>query len=121
MHPQWESGIATGGSLHVTRSRPRPFRRALPALVAAAALTATACGSAASPESSAPSRPPVTLPSLDTPAPGPAPGPVTVPPAASASVLPAVEVIEVATGRTVNLETLAPSSRPVLLWFWAPH
>ena len=35
------------------------------------------------------------------------------------SVLPDVTVDNVA-GGTTNLATLAPSPRPILLWFWAP-
>ena len=35
--------------------------------------------------------------------------------------LPAVDVIDVATGSTVNTGTLLPASKPVLVWFWAPH
>lgn len=40
---------------------------------------------------------------------------------ASDSVLPAVEVIEVTTEERVNLASLVPNDKPILLWFWAPH
>lgn len=37
------------------------------------------------------------------------------------SDIPAVEVTDLATGTMVDLSTLAPSDKSVLLWFWAPH
>lgn len=39
----------------------------------------------------------------------------------SASILPSVEMTDVARGTTVDLASLIPAQRPVLLWFWAPH
>lgn len=39
----------------------------------------------------------------------------------SSSILPSVEMNDVARGGTVDLASLIPASRPVLLWFWAPH
>lgn len=39
----------------------------------------------------------------------------------SASILPSVEMSDVARGTTVDLASLIPAQRPVLLWFWAPH
>ena len=30
-------------------------------------------------------------------------------------------MVNVATGATVNLAGFAPSDRPIVLWFWAPH
>ncbi len=48
----------------------------------------------------------------------------TVPPPTTVAVtspLPAVDVLDVATGETVNFASLIPADRPVLLWFWAPH
>jgi hypothetical protein len=46
--------------------------------------------------------------------------PTTVAPApAGKSILPDVTVDDVA-GGTVNLSSLAPAPRPILLWFWAP-
>ncbi|MBT8214083.1 MAG: hypothetical protein KJP12_02585 [Acidimicrobiia bacterium] len=35
--------------------------------------------------------------------------------------LPAVEVLDVATGDTVDVSTFLPSDKPLLVWFWAPH
>ena len=35
--------------------------------------------------------------------------------------LPAVDVIDVKTSGEVSLPSLAPSDKPILLWFWAPH
>ena len=43
----------------------------------------------------------------------------TIPPRPGRSILPDVTVDDVA-GGTVNLASLAPSPRPLLLWFWAP-
>ncbi|MDH3754469.1 MAG: hypothetical protein OEU32_11420 [Acidimicrobiia bacterium] len=40
---------------------------------------------------------------------------------AAPSDLPDVDVIDLATGDTVNLTSFAPSDRPIVLWFWAPH
>jgi hypothetical protein len=40
---------------------------------------------------------------------------------AAASVLPAIEVLDVASGTSVDLGSLVPADRPTLLWFWAPH
>lgn len=46
--------------------------------------------------------------------------PTTAAPAPSGkSILPDLVVDDVA-GGTVNLSSLAPAPRPVLLWFWAP-
>jgi hypothetical protein len=36
-------------------------------------------------------------------------------------VLPDLVVDDVGAGAKVNLASLAPSQRPVLLWMWAPH
>ena len=35
--------------------------------------------------------------------------------------LPAVEVVDLATGENVLLSSFAPADRPIVLWFWAPH
>lgn len=35
--------------------------------------------------------------------------------------LPDLDLIDVSTGRPVNLRSLAPAATPLLLWFWAPH
>lgn len=37
------------------------------------------------------------------------------------SVLPAVDVVDVADGKDVDLAALVPSKTPLLLWAWAPH
>jgi len=37
------------------------------------------------------------------------------------SLVPAVDVVDVRTGDTVNLGSVVPSDKPVLLWAWAPH
>lgn len=42
-------------------------------------------------------------------------------PAAEGAGIPDVDVIDVRTGDTVSLQSLAPSDTPLLFWFWAPH
>jgi len=37
------------------------------------------------------------------------------------SIIPAVDVVDVRTGESVNLGSIVPSDKPVLLWAWAPH
>ncbi len=37
------------------------------------------------------------------------------------TALPDVQVVRVASNETVALQTLAPTGKPMLLWFWAPH
>ncbi|MCP3854068.1 MAG: hypothetical protein GY745_09400 [Actinomycetia bacterium] len=37
------------------------------------------------------------------------------------NLFPDVDVIEIATGETINLLSLIAIDQPVLLWFWAPH
>lgn len=94
--------------------RRRPL---LLALVAVAALT-TACGSepsAAPPASAAPST--STTPDVGAPS----TTPTGDEPAAAAVDLPAIDVVQLATGDAVALPSLATAGRPVLLWFWAPH
>ena len=47
------------------------------------------------------------------------------PPSATApdagSPLPAVEVLDVATGDSVQFADFLPADRALLFWFWAPH
>lgn len=45
----------------------------------------------------------------------------TTPPTGEATFLPDIEVVDVASGDTVALRSLASADRPTLLWFWAPH
>ena len=51
----------------------------------------------------------------------PAPPPAEPPPPPGRNDLPNVNLIEVATDQEVLLSSLAPSDKPFLLWFWAPH
>ncbi len=37
------------------------------------------------------------------------------------TLLPDVQVVQVATGKTTELRSLAVAGKPMLLWFWAPH
>ena len=42
-------------------------------------------------------------------------------PAASASVVPDVEVVDLATGQKVALPSKVATDKPTLLWMWAPY
>lgn len=44
-----------------------------------------------------------------------------LPEVAPDSLVPAVDVVDVRSGATVNLGSIVPSDKPVLLWAWAPH
>lgn len=39
----------------------------------------------------------------------------------SQNQLPKVDVIDLATGEMVNVASFAPSSTPLVFWFWAPN
>ena len=41
--------------------------------------------------------------------------------ASAAGDVPALDMIDVYTGETVNLQSVASGETPLLLWFWAPH
>jgi hypothetical protein len=103
------------------RTMPDPRRRRwgrgtaaclLRRLVVALAVTllTAACGQAPAPRPDQ-ARPKATLSAPAERQPG----------AAAASVLPAVEVLDVPSGTTVDLSSLIPADLPTLLWFWAPH
>ena len=77
-------------------------------LIAALALFAASCGD---------SEPATPAPATPAPAETATAAATPVP----ESDLPSVDLINVATGATVNLASFAPSDRPVVLWFWAPH
>ncbi len=90
------------------------------AIAVGLALTAAACGdSSDGPVTAPPEAPPPTeAPAAQAPAPEPATETdVPVP----ASDLPSVELVNVATGASVNLASFAPADQPLVLWFWAPH
>lgn len=42
-------------------------------------------------------------------------------PKSPSSILPSVEAIDIATGDRIDIATLIPASKPLLMWFWAPH
>ncbi|MDE0605356.1 MAG: hypothetical protein OXI18_13215 [bacterium] len=84
------------------------------------ALVATACGDGGDSPETAPTGAPVSTEAPATQAPAPEPATETAAPV-PASDLPSVELVDVATGATVNLASFAPSDRPIVLWFWAPH
>ena len=41
--------------------------------------------------------------------------------AAGGNALPPVTVVDVVSGESLALSSLAPADRPILVWFWAPH
>lgn len=41
--------------------------------------------------------------------------------AVGSSIVPAVDVIDVSTGRPVALRATTATDRPTLIWMWAPH
>lgn len=92
------------------------------------AISAAACGdNIDSPETAPAEAPapteaptPTEAPEPATESTAPAPEPATES-TAPASDLPSVELVDVATGANVNLTSFAPSDRPLVLWFWAPH
>ena len=92
----------------------RPFVSArktglLLVVLAVAAVMAAGCAGSEPPQvSSPPAAPPA------DPAPAPAPGD-------PANDLPAVTVVNVVSGESFVLSSLAPADRPILAWFWAPH
>ena len=92
---------------------------------AALALVVTACSGGDSNPETAPTEAPAPAESAGTQAPAtqaPAPAPDTESAApAPESDLPSVELVDVAIGANVNLASFAPSDRPLVLWFWAPH
>jgi len=91
------------------RSVPSRKARLLAVALAAAAVMAAACaGSEPSQVSSPPAAPPA------DPAPAPAPRD-------PANDIPAVTVVNVVSGESFVLSSLAPADRPILAWFWAPH
>ena len=59
----------------------------------------------------------------DEPSPAPPVAPEPAPPAADAgpNTLPDVTVLDVASGESVVVSSLAPADRPILVWVWAPH
>ncbi len=90
------------------------------AIAVGLALGAAACGDSSDGPETAPSEapPPSEAPAAQTPAPEPA---TETDAPAPASDLPSVELVDVATGASVNLASFAPADQPLVLWFWAPH
>ena len=112
------------------------------AVLSIAVLGAAACSStesrrvATQPPAPAPSPDPAPQPEPDPSPPAPAAGEGTEAPAPEAAEsappapatapadrneLPAVNVVDVASGESLLLSSLAPADRPILVWFWAPH
>ena len=84
------------------------------------AFSAAACGDSGANPETAPTEAPAPTQAPATQGPTPEPATETAAPAL-ASDLPSVDLVDVATGATVNLGSFAPSGRPIVLWFWAPH
>ena len=81
-----------------------------PAALLLAGVVLAACARTAGP-GPAPAADPTADPPVATQPPSPAP---------AGSDIPAVDVVELASGTTVGLASIAPSERPTLVWFWAP-
>ncbi len=106
-------------------------RRPWGAALAAAGLTLAACGgpTGTDPGAASGAATPAAPTTTAVVQPGQAAATTTAPagrsaePAAAAnlSILPAIDVVNVQTSETVNLSSLTPAERPILLWFWAPH
>lgn len=90
-------------------------RRPLVAVLVGLVVLAAACGSDGTSTTAAGPGDPTTTTAPDGEAPDPAP---TGDPTAD---LPAIDVVELASGDQVALPSLAQPGRPTLLWFWAPH
>ena len=90
------------------------------AIAVCLALSAAACGDSSDSPDTAPAEAPAPTEAPTTQAPAPEPAPETAAPA-PASDLPSVDLVNVATGATVNLAGFAPADQPLVLWFWAPH
>jgi len=103
----------------VATGLPTPMHKTLLAAIVFLALFAVACsgdpadqaGTSASPVEHSPA-----APSASNEA-----GVADLSAAPIATDLPAIDTIDVRTGDTVNLQSLVPSDKPLLLWFWAPH
>lgn len=112
----------TGGS---GAARARAVR--LSAALAVGGMLMAACGGSSSTSgdpSDASGGPAPT--SAESSSPGAEPGPATsatpgTKAPAGESPLPEVDVLDVATGDTVQFAGLLPADRALLFWFWAPH
>ncbi len=90
------------------------------AIAVCLALSAAACGDSSDSPETAPIESPTSTEASATQESATEPAPESAAPA-PASDLPSVEVVDVATGATVNLASFAPADKPLVLWFWAPH
>ena len=100
------------------------------AVLALAAVVAAACAGTEPAQVStapvAPEPPPAEpAPAPESPA-APEPPATPEPPAATTGApgpndLPAITVVDVVSGESLVLSSLAPADRPILVWFWAPH
>ncbi len=96
-----------------------------------AALTLVGCGSDAVADRDATAPPTVSSPTVSSPvSSGGVPTPTSPTTldggggrsgAAAATIVPAVDVIEVSSGRSVGLRSAVATDKPTLIWMWAPH
>lgn len=97
-------------------SRRSRFRSSI--VIAALVVVAAACGSDSATDVTSGGDGPTTTRAA-TAAPGS--GADGSAPVAGTASLPSIDVLELASGDTVDLAALAEAGRPTLLWFWAPH
>ena len=101
------------------RGTPKALGGVTLAVLALGAVLAAGCGSDEPSQVGAPPAAPA-APAAD-PAPAPQPAPAPAPAAAPDNDLPEVTVVNVVSGESLVLSSLAPADRPILAWFWAPH
>ena len=97
-------------------------------LVAGLALLAGGCGSAGSGVAAPPTAATAVDPGSTSgsavpgaPAAPAEPAPPSTVADIEGSILPSVRLTDLRSGGLVDLASLVPAERPVLLWFWAPH
>ena len=96
-------------------------RRLLGVLAVAGALVGAGCSGGSGERVASTPGTTTAVPTTPLPTTGPVAPSVAPQAPAAASVLPALSVDDVAAGTKVELSSLAPADRPLLVWFWAPH
>lgn len=94
-------------------------RTLAPVALAMALLAVAACGSDGTTTTAAPTTT-TTTPTTESPSTS-TDGDPSGTPAPAVPDLPAIDVVELSSGDSVPLHSLAQPGRPTLLWFWAPH
>ncbi len=124
--PARPEAIGPAAAVHAMLTRRRGV---LGAAALAVAALAAGCGGSPQPETasrSAPSADGGVPPATAGPAPSAEGGqpPAIADPAAprvTNGALPSIVVNDVAAGTKVDLSTVPPADKPLLVWFWAPH